>query len=200
MMKFKGDIIITDPCYIFPKGDLSKKPRFTDYLPFEYWSKKFSEFTEVEMDKYRQYELDVSIWDAQNPDYWRNGDIDIFTGSGIEKFGIETYLWEDTIYGDWSCTCYQLKDESSNKPISELCNDDILKTLGDFCADAGLVGVFYLNEVLKFNKDFNYHIEKPWTTTLIENFDGEIEYLIDGDQAYIRGKGNINFITIQTGF
>jgi hypothetical protein len=53
--------------------------------------------------------------------------------------------------------------------------------------------------VLKFNPDFNYHTEKDWTTTLIKDFDGDVEYIVDNDEAYIKGIGNINFITRQTG-
>jgi hypothetical protein len=64
------------------------------------------------------------------------------------------------------------------------------------------VGVFLLDEVLRFNPNFDYHLNKEWTTTLIKNFDGDIEYEVnevdDYNVAQIRGKGNINFITSQT--
>lgn len=68
-----------------------------------------------------------------------------------------------------------------------------------------MVGVFLLDEVLKYNPDFNYHIERPWTTTLIKNFDGEIDFEIvfhsNGDNSVsVVGRGNINFETRQTGF
>ena len=77
-----------------------------------------------------------------------------------------------------------------------------LKNIGGFCADAGMVAVFLLDEVLKYNPNFDYHINRPWTTTLIKDFDGEVEYYIDeaeGD-AHIIGTGNVNFFTTQTGF
>ena len=46
-----------------------------------------------------------------------------------------------------------------------------------------------------------YHRTKPWTTTLIKDFDGEIEYYLDkGTSAHILGTGNINFCTTQTGY
>ena len=70
-----------------------------------------------------------------------------------------------------------------------------------FCADAGLVAVFLLDEVLKYNPDFRYHINKPWTTTLIKDFDGEVKYYLDKDtSAHILGIGNVNFCTTQTGY
>ena len=58
----------------------------------------------------------------------------------------------DTLYGDWSCITY---------------NSDTHEKIGEFCADAGMVGVFLLDEVLKYNPDFNYHIDRPWTTRRI---------------------------------
>ena len=36
-------------------------------------------------------------------------------------------------------------------------------------------------------------------TTLIKDFDGEINYYVD-DDAHIIGVGNVNFFTTQTGF
>lgn len=138
-MKFKGDIIITDPCYL-----------------------------------------------GGSKDFWRQPDVNIFTGNGINKYGFTSYIWKDTIYGDWSC---------------ETINTDTNEVIGNFCADAGLVCVFLLDEVLKHNPDFDYHINRKHTTTLIEDFDGDIDYIIDDNQeAHIIGKGNINFITNQNGF
>lgn len=84
-------------------------------------------------------------------------------GSDMESLGINHYMTRDTIYGDWSCTTF---DTDTNKPI------------GQFCADAGLVSVFLLDEVLKYNPDFNYHIERPWTTTLIKNFNGSVQFIV----------------------
>jgi len=147
-MKFKGDIIITDPCYI-TKDDTN------DWELCEY-------------------------------------------GENMEKLGIKTYLTRNTIYGDWSCTTF---------------NSDTHEPIGQFCADAGLVSVFLLDEVLKYNPNFDYHLNRPWTTTLIKDFDGEIEINVIGveykneegyteidEEVRVIGKGNINFYTTQTGF
>ena len=102
----------------------------------------------------------------------------------MNKLGITNYICRDTIYGDWSCTTF---------------NTDTNEAIGEFCADAGMVGVFLLDEVLKYNPDFNYHIERPWTTTLIKNFDGDVNFEINEyDEVEVIGRGNINFIGIQT--
>lgn len=84
-------------------------------------------------------------------------------GDNMEALGINHYMTRDTLYGDWSCTTF---DTDTKKPI------------GQFCADAGLVSVFLLDEVLKYNPDFNYHIERPWTTTLIKNFKGSVQFIV----------------------
>jgi len=117
------------------------------------------------------------------------------------KNSIKTFIERGTIYGDWSCTTFDTVN--SWKPI------------GNFCADAGWVGVFDLSEVLAYNPNFNYHIERPWTTTLIKNFDGtvwfEVDEHYDEDYGYeysvhVIGKGvntetgePIEFRTTQTG-
>ena len=177
-MKFKGNIIITDPCYIVKDGDWKK----CDY------------------------------------------------GNNMEILGFRTFISEPTIYGDWSCTTWDLKDKDPKEFIDNLCKSyweadrikglygklskkykdaleeidskfTILESLGNFCADSGQVGVFLLDEVLKYNPDFDYDLSKPWTTTLIKDFDGDIKYYVDNDRgAHILGVGNINFCTTQTEF
>lgn len=39
----------------------------------------------------------------------------------------------------------------------------------------------------------------PWCVTVIENFDGDVEYTVDERGAHIVGMGNINFYTSQSG-
>lgn len=100
-----------------------------------------------------------------------------------------------TIYGDWSCHTYDLNTE---KPI------------GQFCADGGEVCVISLAEALEIKPTFNYHIERPWTTTLIKDFCGTAQIKVkeeNGDYlCYVEGHGYnkitgeaIDFITEQTG-
>jgi hypothetical protein len=153
-MKFKGDIIITDPCYIM---------------------------------RSEENELTRNDWEACE------------YGDNMEVLGINNYLTSETEYGDWSCTTI---------------NKDTNTSIGNFCADAGLVSVFLLEEVLKYNPDFDYHINNKHTTTLIKDFDGDVEIThrdfkyfdeeeneeYDDREVSVIGKGNINFYTTQTGF
>lgn len=229
-MRFKGDIIITDPCYICKeKEEVGKYPRAKDYFSHskekdytDYRKMSYEEIKALEEDtgfpeefllgewihKSEQYEEENKRYEAAIQEYRKNNvdDWELSNyGSDMEVLGIKNYICRDTLYGDWSCTTY---------------NSDTHEKIGEFCADAGMVGVFLLDEVLKYNPDFNYHIERPWTTTLIKDFDGEIDFEIihtegvyeddtefhskgdrwEDDSVIVVGRGNINFETRQTGF
>lgn len=163
-MKFKGDIIITDPCYIIKK-------------------------------------------DSED---WRKCDY----GDNMAALGLTNYISESTRYGDWSCSTWSTPRKDVEAQLEELnalgrARWELMKQYGedsvqakiydDKIADACMVAVFLLDEVPKYNPDFDYHINREWTTTLIKDFDGEINYYVD-DDAHIIGVGNVNFFTTQTGF
>ena len=108
----------------------------------------------------------------------------------ISKHG----MIHNTMCGDWSCSTFDCNTKES---------------IGEFCSDAGLVCIIPLSVVMEINPNFNYHITKPWTTTLIKNFDGEVRITIkeekfeDGYIDYnvsVEGRGSHNFFTAQGGF
>lgn len=181
-MKFQGDIIITDPCYIIKKRDESSRPKWSEFMDRE----SYAGLSEKELkacgffEQYKKMEDAMDAWDREHPDDWHTCDC----GENMSALGLNC-LSASTEYGDWSCTTF---DMDSKKP------------LGEFCADSGMVGVFSLEEVLKYNPDFDYHISRPWTTTLIKGFDGTVTIKKEKDEVYVEGLGNINFITKQTGF
>lgn len=88
-------------------------------------------------------------------------------GDKMRVLGLENSIVRDTLYGDWSCTMFDIETE---EPV------------GEYCADAGLVGVFMLDEVLKYNPEFDYHIEKSWTTTWIKNCKGIAQFIEVADE------------------
>ena len=189
-MIFKGTIVITDPCY-----------------------------------------LDSDMPDSSTSERWWDM---VQYGDTLEASGIEHYICENTLYGDWSCNTYkgileEIKQaretwdeyyftffaKYNNPNLSSEEKTELYKeykqyekqfndahTLGSFCADAGMVCVVYLEDVLKFNPNFKqWASTHPWCATIIENFDGNVEYEIDEhDEAHIVGTGNINFYTAQSGF
>lgn len=228
-MKFKGDIIITDPGYIVKEErSLKNYPKREDYFSYpevyqypdyriateeecnellDDWTRQFvqkhnekiyiSQLYKQEKENYRKA---MHEYNENNIDDW---DISEY-GYHMEKLGFEHCITRSTIYGDWSCTTF---DTDTGEPI------------GEFCADAGMVGVFLLDEVLKYNPDFDYHTARPWTTTLIKGFDGEVKFEVvhtegvydedtpwckkgekwEDDEVQVVGKGNINFVGKQTG-
>ena len=189
-MKFKGTIIITDPCYIVKK--CTKKNPY----PFPWTTENIKAPNIEEMvKKYNEWE------DAH--DDWTK----CMYGQNMEALGIEHYFTESTLYGDWGCTTYKIKENPYtviNKfAESENTGEDYgisCSKLGEFCADAGLVAVFLLDEVRKYNSDIDEWIAShDWCVTTIPDFDGEVNYYVDKQgSAHIVGIGNINFFTTQT--
>lgn len=143
--------------------------------------------------------------EESNKRYWQKKSIEqeyvnediIITDTCYIKPRIDFDLKADTIYGDWSCTCF---------------NKDTKQPIGHFCADAGNVGITKLKDILKTNPDFEKWMkEHDWCVTLIKNFTGTayIKYDIEEFEykgkpckelyCYVEGIGNINFTTRQTG-
>ena len=78
--------------------------------------------------------------------------------------------------------------------VAPIIKDDSHKILGSFCSESAIVVVVLLDELLKYNQTFNQHKCKDiWT--VIENFNGTVNYYEKDENTYIEGNGNINFIT-----
>lgn len=245
-VRFDGDIIITDPCYImnkkndtrFLENGYSASPSWWDFVSkttttecddgkggtyTRYNMPKPEDYSDCRLKVKEDYEDEVSFIlgkDRSNPpmfsptlaaewkayykarDEWNSVPHDDWSrcgcGEDMSVLGLKTYLTGDTLYGDWSCTTF---------------NSDTEEKIGEFCADAGMVGVFLLEEVLAYNPDFDYHINRPWTTTLIKDFHGTVELKLKckkknrkyedlndyDDSVQVVGKGNVNFLAGQTG-
>ena len=189
-MYFKGTIIITDPCYIVKKCT-EKNPH-----PFPWTEVNIKNPNIKEMVK--QY----NEWEDSHDD-WKK----CRYGTNMEALGISIYFTESTIYGDWGCSTYKIEEnpyEVVDNFVEAYENEEDYEIecskLGDFCADAGLVSVFLLDEVRKYNPDIDKWIEEhSWCVTTIPDFDGEVNYYVDkSNEAHIVGIGNINFFTAQT--
>ena len=211
-MYFKGTVVITDPCYIIKKNPI-KYPDEKDFgLPASISNKPFKDYSTPEELAYKDA-LDKYYEESRKYDDWDKCD----WGENMEVLGIHNYISKSTIYGDWSCSTYQTKEEPKEfmESILRILNDNLEngedsedwipyegEYIGEFCADAGLVGVFLFDEILAYNPEWKSWIEEhPWCATIIEDFEGEVEYYIDkvDEEAHIVGTGNINFYTAQTG-
>lgn len=252
-VRFIGDIIITDPCYIIRedrKYTYKTHPKMEDYYskykiigdghkgyptPDMYedvtWvdmKKPFDNIVEAakSSDKWTQaaesydkwirgektkdpnirrvaisptyeteneaYNKAVAKWDSEQEDDWGK----CCCGEAMEKLGLNTFIVCDTIYGDWSCTVF---------------NSLTKEKMGEFCADSGQVGIFLMDEVLKYNPDLDL---PKHCATIIKNFDGHVrvnkknngKYTYDGEEyddivAEVEGVSNtLNFKSAQTGF
>ena len=116
-----------------------------------------------------EFDGDIIITD---PCYIMKEDDDWATcayGENMEALGITHYMTRDTLYGDWSCTTF---------------DTDTKEAIGEFCADAGLVSVFLLDEVLKYNPEFDYHLNYKWMVTWIKDFKGTVEFVVKHIEGY----------------
>jgi len=116
---------------------------------------------------------------------------------------LNNYIYHSTLIGDVTTTIYKI---DNNIDI----NKDFLKIfaqpqLGTCTADAGLIGVFDLNEVLQYDPNFSTkYLSKAWCVARINNFTGTVQIKIAFDFInyeffyYVEGLGNINFIGVMT--
>ena len=242
-MKFKGTIVITDPCYIMNKDNNCEMPEeyrklrpkqedfFSFYpgLPHQYPDarpKTEEEITDSDRELIKTRERMISHlqskgWngkklepyipmysatyekeyeDLLEADYnWRYPYMSDWErcgcGEDMSVLGFKNYLTSQTYYGDWGCTTFEKESK---------------KILGQFCADAGMVGVFLLEEILKYNPKFDLHLFPNHAATVLKNFDGEVVFEKESEiveyngrkyediELHVVGHGNINFITSQT--
>ncbi len=196
-MKFKGDIIITDPCYIIRAEHHGTKPLTKDdWSACDYGQNMGA--------------LGIHNFLTANTEYGDWSCTTIKEAEGSEELIARLNEMYVKFFSDYNnIKVYKTEEhrkemlEAHTAEYDKIVEDSGL-VLGHFCADAGLVSVFLLEEVLKYNPDFDYHLNKPWTTTLIKDFDGDVEITHRGDgeepEVSVVGKGNINFYTSQTGF
>lgn len=192
-MKFKGTIVITDPCYVM--RDQQGAPQLTkdDWDACDYGSNmEVLGITNYITENTIYGDWSCTTYATENPQKI------VDDLAEIAKYFNDKY--EE--YGG-----YKVITEEQYKTLCEECDtkQDALnvkvENIGHFCADAGLVSVFLLDEVLAYNPDFLKFVEEhSHCATIIKDFDGDVEYYVDeaGD-AHIIGTGSTNFFTTQTG-
>ena len=180
------NIIITDPCYLDNVMDENDK---TVGL-YDYW-KKF-------------------LAGANGNDYTPS----------LQRFGFHDCIACPTLYGDWSCTAYLVdfdpRDIKTVDDIKTIFEQQTMRYVGHFCADAGIVCVVDSECVKKFNPHFfEWAFYHQHCVASIPHFTGTIGivdvdpqskefpyfkhrliYGIADKEANPNGK---NFVTFQTG-
>lgn len=177
-MEFSGDIVITDPCYLIRKGKKSDgtdqpKPREEDFLSYP----EITDYpdckelvpgigiynSEQYMDEREKYEKALTAHQALTDDWMK-----CEYGDRMDLLGIHKCMVRGTIYGDWSCSVFR-KDEYGYE-----------EEIGNFCADAGLVIVADMAEVLAYNPDFEeWAKEHTWCATILKGFEGTVQFVVE---------------------
>lgn len=114
------------------------------------------------IDLEKEFDGDIIITDPcyfiKDEDWYKYG-----YGENLNKLGFTQYMTRNNMYGDWSCTVY---DQNTRDKI------------GTFCADAGLVGVYLLDEVMAYNPDYKDVKENHWSVTCVRDFKGIVEFKV----------------------
>ena len=96
--------------------------------------------------------------------------------------------------------CTYITSGHGDKIGSDVVSLDKPKKLGEFCSDSCMVSIMLLNEVRKYNLNFDKELGTH-CYAIIKDFEGEVELLEmeedDGtdQRLYFVGKGNKNFRT-----
>ena len=145
--------------------------------------------------------------------------------------GVDCPMERGTIYGDWSCMVYpgdineNKKHEEWDEHYFKFFNEynftgktreekDVMlaehkkfreewgkNILGEFCADAGKVGVFEWDKLGEDNQ--KWVTEHPWCAAIIKDFDGDVEFYVDGESVHVIGttENHTNdFFSTQSGY
>lgn len=177
-VQFDGDIIITDPCYVCKDRDWTDEPVYNSFFRYPNFN-DYEDKKEWETDN-EAYRNAHNEWKKTHKSDWEICEY----GEKMENLGFTNYIVRDTIYGDWSCTTY-----NQNK-----------KVIGQFCADAGMVAVLLLDEVIKNNPDYKDHIENTHCVTLIKDFHGTVQTkVIKEEWTDKKGKKYIDYSVIIEG-
>lgn len=162
------DLIITDPCYIAKKEDWGK------LFDYESYTIKSPEFTDY-------------IW--------------TYTGQGdgnwmiTEPSEILNRVEAEKFINGFSFAIKYFKNGDINSIIDL---EKFMKKqtiLGRFSVDSGSFGVFYLDEVLKYNPNF-LRDHGVWLYTIIEDFTGSVQLQFKDGGFNILGVGNKTFCSL----
>ena len=175
-MNFDGTIIITDPCYIAKSGDWNDKTKFV----FDDWGMRKILVPEITQYLWKETGVGDGSWEIL-------GLNNITNRVESEKFVARI---------EKAMKNFKPQDIQSKVDLEEVFKEQ--HHIGRFSVDSGSFGVFYLDEVLKYNPDF-LRGHGIWLYTIIENFIGDISlyyYPKDSNNFHLLGLGNTTFISI----
>ena len=180
---FNGDILFVDPAYIMKNKVLNiefpHSKNFFSYLDIR-------DYPDFQKDLYKSdmYDKELQKYGKAIDEYINKYKSDwekAKDGKDLGVLGLENYMICQTSY--------------SNKICSMFCSFDE-REIGTFFIEY-LIGIFLLDEVLKYNPDFKCHIEHPEKIFLINSFNGKIRLEESEHKYYIICDG-INTKTDET--
>ena len=228
-MYFKGDIIITDPGNFvrddridIPDDIMRLEPQPQNFMRYpsrtqypDFKRKTESELSDAEREEFNQFKkqlldmkLGIDITDtfaSLLPTTSKMYDEDFNKYIEAKKKWEEPYMsdWEKSNCGEnLSILGFSNYMSSLTHPGSYTCGAfSNGKCIGKFFSVSGIIVVTTLEEMLKYDPDFNIHETHPQACAIIKNFDGDITFKIKETSfdtvLQIIGKGNINFKTAQ---
>lgn len=199
--RFEGDIVITDPCYFLKRAkadEVIEEPRWEDYFPRLQYTSEMLQDAEIA----KEFEECNARMNAAYVKWCENNidDSDLVEAfDNLEALGMTTFLLAKTEYGPWTCTVF------NSDTGEEYYADNRPST---FTSDSGLVGVFLLNDVCRYNPHYR-KVTEPCTATRLIGYKGTVSIVnyseSTGLEADIRiiGVGDdesiLSFYTKQTG-
>jgi hypothetical protein len=119
-----------------------------------------------------------------NPSDWENSE----AGISLYVLGFNNYISAPTRQGDWSCEVitYNPSETEAEKES---------QVFGMFGADSGMVGVFLLEEILKYNPNFEIRSRHM---AVFEDFNGSIDFEVteEGELFIFGGSETLCFYTV----
>lgn len=103
-------------------------------------------------------------------------------GRNMSLLGFRNYVCRPTAFpGGWDCA---VRVEAA----------DGRRFTRHFCGDSGQVGVFLLDEMLRYRPDIDIK-GNPQAFALIRGFTGEVRIECGYTRTVVRGEGNVKFVT-----
>lgn len=218
---FEGDIVIVDPGYILNHDNDDRTPR---PAARDFFSKcRFTGTIAVEPDP-RDYEdcHPISIDNIEDPIRRRIASMELRYSQRLPVHS-DTYETERRKYTEALDEYYSMPfddwDRSNGFQEMEqfgfvnylvspaydsgdvmIFNSDNDSEIGTVYMDSGKLGVFYLEDILRYNPHFDLHLRRSNDAMLINNFRGVVTLMStelgDGGHSFeVVGIGNMNFIS-----
>jgi hypothetical protein len=127
--------------------------------PFHVVKENYIAYNSNEWDSFNSY----LEWSKEHQNDWSKCEL----GTKMNNLGIKTFLTHDTLCGMSKYRLY---------------TDSYLNDKGEFDSTSGLLSVFLLEEVLKYNSEYDKH--NTGSSIIVKDFKGTVQIIIDCQNYY----------------